>query len=209
MNDNLKLEFWYRYYNYAYRAGEGVTRISVELAKLPVVRRTPKGMWVMDEQMKERFVRTSAYKKYAYPTREEALRAYRWRKFFEIQFLYKRLNNAKRMLFLAAGNSSIALIDESEKADQTRRSFKDSQDIYEHALERVARTTKPVVCGAGPSTGDGQDSCSQALCPFRVASDAFPVPFMRDKRQICPLHDYTIENEKGDPFAGPEVEHEF
>ena len=48
--------------------------------EFPVVRKTPRGEFVLDDDGKERFIRGAAFKKFAYPTLEEALESFIARK---------------------------------------------------------------------------------------------------------------------------------
>lgn len=62
-----------------------------------VIRKTLKGVWVKDWK-KERWVSNSGKKRFAYPTKAEALFAYTKRKEREILILNSRLNYVKRCL---------------------------------------------------------------------------------------------------------------
>ena len=90
---------WFRYYDVLTTAGP-----RVRLARCPVLRETPKGVWLMGMQYgleNPRFVLRSATKRWACPTEEEALTAFMARKRRQIEIHTARLKRAKQALRLA------------------------------------------------------------------------------------------------------------
>lgn len=99
-------EIFYREVNA--RWSNDVLAISVE--EFTVVRRTPKGCWIVNSywfghrdypKHLEKFILNDAGKKYAYPTREEARASFIRRKQAEIAHCVKQHDRAVRYLALA------------------------------------------------------------------------------------------------------------
>jgi len=99
---HMTTDYWYRFENFS--CGNGV--VKVHLRKLPVIRYTPCGAW-LDIGLKERFVLTTATKRWAAPTPEEALKSFKARKKRQVQILSNQLNDAKTALIIAEADSSI------------------------------------------------------------------------------------------------------
>lgn len=96
---------WYRYDDYLESTGyidvsgewvAGRSRVRIRCLELGVVRLTPKGAWVRDFSVDrgERFVRREGKKRYACPTREEALESFMARKQRQEGILRARADDA-------------------------------------------------------------------------------------------------------------------
>lgn len=68
-------EKYYRYYDKDYTEGRYIS-----YTEYFVVRRTPKGVWISLGYENNKFVKDGARRRYAYPTKAEALESYRIRK---------------------------------------------------------------------------------------------------------------------------------
>jgi hypothetical protein len=67
-----------------------------------LVKETPKGYWITDKYgIFKKWISKTSRKRYAYPTKEEALKSYMIRKKIHIEILQKKLDIAKRGLELA------------------------------------------------------------------------------------------------------------
>jgi len=101
-------EVYYRYYDILYTD----RKVSVQVSEYYVIKRTPKGVWVSiyDTELFEKemchLVLNSAKKKYAYPTKEEALTAFKFRKKRQIKILNAQLKRAELALNLAENNET-------------------------------------------------------------------------------------------------------
>lgn len=88
------LEYLYRYDTANYSTG-----ITVSLHRYRIVKRTPKGFWISDYSFsfpqKDRWVSATGKKRYAYPTQDEALESFMYRKLRYMRILEGRLRNAK------------------------------------------------------------------------------------------------------------------
>lgn len=97
MNDSNVL---YRYDDYS-TGDDYVTGIEICLRTYPVIRRTPKGVWISREAYgKQRFVLNGTRKAYAYPTKEEALASFIARKTRQrllLEFQLKRVAAALKL----------------------------------------------------------------------------------------------------------------
>lgn len=71
-----------------------------------VLRYTPKGAWI-DEYGTPRFILTSARKRYACPTKEEALASYHARKRRQVEILRHQLKRAEAALTLQPDNATV------------------------------------------------------------------------------------------------------
>lgn len=106
---------FYRYVDVAYapmadefgeRRGSG--DLKVELREYPLVRRTPKGVWI-DDYGHERFVLLSARRKFACETKEDAMESFIARKRRQLEIYNARAERAKRAIRIARGESAVAL----------------------------------------------------------------------------------------------------
>lgn len=96
---------WYRYeerrYGVANEFDEVVsTYVKLELIELKVSKVTPKGVWVM-RFLSKKFVLTAANKRYAAPTKQEALESLLARKARQIRILESRMKEARETSVLA------------------------------------------------------------------------------------------------------------
>lgn len=98
-------EYWYRYDDVAYAAPvdeygnpRGVGRIEVRLSEFLVLKVTLHGVWLdyITGTAKGRFVLRTANKRFACPTKEEALVSYIARKNRQIAILTAQLRRANR-----------------------------------------------------------------------------------------------------------------
>ena len=97
----MSKEYLYRYQEQTYSLGvnqfddplPGYT-LSVNLYSYPIIRKTPKGVWI-DDYGKERFILLSAKKKFACQTKKEALESFIARKTQQIRILSNQLDQAK------------------------------------------------------------------------------------------------------------------
>jgi hypothetical protein len=78
--------------------GSGDT--SVECRSYPLLKKTTKGAWIGDKIYKK-WVSNTSKKRFAYPTKEEALKSFILRKKRQINILEKRLDRAKIAINLA------------------------------------------------------------------------------------------------------------
>ena len=87
----------YRYEGYVFDSD-----VEVYAQRYNVLKHTLLGVWIADPWStgvtKRRFVLTSARKRYAYPTKVEALAAFRRRKQRHIEILEDTMENARAML---------------------------------------------------------------------------------------------------------------
>jgi hypothetical protein len=81
------------------------TRVVVDLATFPIVRRTAKGCWI-ETCGARRFVLQTAHKQYAWPTRELALESFVIRKQLYVKYLRKRLDIQQTALDVAEAMQS-------------------------------------------------------------------------------------------------------
>jgi hypothetical protein len=99
-----KVLFLYRYEDRRY----GYRSVKIEELKFKVIRETPKGYWIkrspnrntffhfeINGGEKDRWVSKTAFKRYAYPTKEEAMVNFRARKYAQIKILEDQLEQAK------------------------------------------------------------------------------------------------------------------
>ncbi len=103
---------WYRYEDRRYAAmldeyerPSGSGRTEIEEQVFEVVRRTPKGVWLVQvwrcgRSSTERFVRLSARKRFAHPTRKAAMASFLARKRAQVNILERQLENARLALGL-------------------------------------------------------------------------------------------------------------
>ena len=107
-------EVWYRYEDrrYAEPVDEwgdsyGTGRLEVNLIKIPVRKHTPKGVW-LGWSAPGRFVLTSARKRYACPTAEEAKESFIARKKRQASIYRARLRDAEEAIRLAQKQGILA-----------------------------------------------------------------------------------------------------
>lgn len=96
---------WYRYeerrYGVANEFDEVVSSyVQLELIELKVTKVTPKGVWVT-RFLSKKFVLTAANKRYALPTKQEALESLLARKARQIRILESNVKHAREASFLA------------------------------------------------------------------------------------------------------------
>jgi hypothetical protein len=99
-------DVWYRYEDVSYahlsfdvNGGESYySTLRVELRKFDVVRRTPKGVWLAVGFTDKRWVSTTARKRFACPTVEEARESFRARKQRQMKIHEARADRARRAL---------------------------------------------------------------------------------------------------------------
>lgn len=77
------------------------TYMDVELRKYRIIKHTSKGVWIRCGPNKKKFVLSSARKRYAWPTRREALISFKARKRRQIEILHAQLDRAKEALCIA------------------------------------------------------------------------------------------------------------
>ncbi len=85
-------EVWYRYDKYSEN--------HIHAFEYPVLKHTPKGVW-RDNYGKKRFVLKDGLKRFALPTKKEALESYIRRKKKQIQLLNHQLETARLCLMIA------------------------------------------------------------------------------------------------------------
>ena len=94
----------YRYHEDDIGEGYG-PRIRVRLYAFNVVRTTPKGYWIsIPYSFKLKWVSSEAKKRFAYPTKEEALQSFRARKRRQVAILSYQLERAKMALNVSEGD---------------------------------------------------------------------------------------------------------
>lgn len=84
---------------FLYRANLNRFDSTVYFQALPIIKRTPRGTWVLD--WKKRFVLSDGRKRYAYPTRHEALVSFIHRKRKQIAILESQRDAAVEALAVA------------------------------------------------------------------------------------------------------------
>ena len=72
--------------------------IRLQMMDYAVTKETPKGFWIA--LWPKRWVSKTSRKRFAHPTRDEAIVAFRFRKKRQLEILTERLNSAKRALAL-------------------------------------------------------------------------------------------------------------
>jgi intein/homing endonuclease len=103
-DENKYEEYWYRYEDRYYYKPE------VSLVKFGVLKHTPCGVWVKRTDVfdlhgyRKRWVSKSSRKRYAYPTKEEALVSFIARKNRQLRILKCHIDDVKTVLSLANNN---------------------------------------------------------------------------------------------------------
>ena len=99
---------WFRYREVRYAAPldewdtpMGLGRVVLELDCIPLIKETPKGVWVGHSPCTKRFVLKAAKKHYACSTEQEAKESFIARKKRQIRILKSQLRNAEEALKLA------------------------------------------------------------------------------------------------------------
>ena len=102
-------EYFYRYHDVLYSSGSeeffnyGIS-VRLYLTRYLVVKHTPKGVWLcthsLDDQP-DKFILLSATKRWACPTKEEALESFKKRKQRQISILSGQIARANEALFKA------------------------------------------------------------------------------------------------------------
>jgi hypothetical protein len=87
----------YRIEYHVFRYSNGV-EISLSTLKFRLEKKTPKGGWYVDDCGDRKWIADNGKKKYAYPTRELALRSLRARKTHHIKHLERQLREMKLVL---------------------------------------------------------------------------------------------------------------
>lgn len=100
MSDAAKV--FYRYEDYS---DEGYCGIRLEVYEFRVLSTTPKGVWI-DRWGTKRFVLLDARKRFACPTKAEALTSYIKRKERQIRILNSQIEYARQALELAEDEQS-------------------------------------------------------------------------------------------------------
>jgi len=82
--------------------------VRVEERTYDVLKETPKGYWInlWSFEYEKKWVSKEAKKRFAYPTREEAMTNFKARKGRQIQILESQLKKAKEALNIAEGMNS-------------------------------------------------------------------------------------------------------
>jgi hypothetical protein len=100
-------EHWFRYHDEHYAAALdeyenpiGAGRIGVVLWRIPLIKETPKGVWIGYSPCTKRFVLKAAHKRYACSTEQEAKESFIARKKRQISILKARLRDAEEALKL-------------------------------------------------------------------------------------------------------------
>ena len=103
----MKAEFRYRYVETMRSSGldesgliAGSPDVRIDVEAYPVLRRTPKGVWIR-YALQEKFILDTAKKKFAHSTPELALESFIARKTRQIKLLESQMSKARRALQLA------------------------------------------------------------------------------------------------------------
>lgn len=96
MTTGDKPAVWYRYEECRHTDGVRVT-----LREYPVLRKTPKGVWLDTGFGGSRFVLRDAHKRWACPTKDEAEESFKARKRRQIKILRRQLEDAHKALAAA------------------------------------------------------------------------------------------------------------
>ena len=100
-------ELWYRYYDYRtaapvdeYDEIYGASSAAIGLQKFGVTRHTPKGVWIdyHGNPRDEKFILTAANKRFACPTKEEALKSFLARKKRQLSILTNQADHVREII---------------------------------------------------------------------------------------------------------------
>jgi hypothetical protein len=93
---------WYRYQD-SLGGDDWGTHVSVHLFEYTVVKETPKGVWLalFEFSSLKRFVLLDARKKFACPTKEEAMESFLARKRKQVKILSNQLRHVKEAIQIA------------------------------------------------------------------------------------------------------------
>lgn len=109
-------EMWYRFDDRATYAYETATGVEIYWTRHRVVRHTPQGVWLYADSRDRggRWVSKTARKRWAYPTKEEALDSFRYRKRKQVAIYTARLDRAHAAYELAL--KLLVAVDEDPEA---------------------------------------------------------------------------------------------
>lgn len=93
-------EAWYAAPVDEFERSVGPSRLELHVDEYPVLKETPKGVWLSLGLGDSRFVRHSARKQFASPTKELAFESFVARKRRQVSILSARLNGAEQALKL-------------------------------------------------------------------------------------------------------------
>jgi hypothetical protein len=93
------VEYWYRFDDL-----RGTERVRVSVTKYPVLRHTPKGVWLDIGGGRERFVLKRGRKRFACPTQDAAMESFKARKERQRKILMAQLQGVEAAL-VAAGEA--------------------------------------------------------------------------------------------------------
>lgn len=77
---------------------EPIATYKIVLKTLQIIKETPKGYWIRDHIYWKRWVSKDGRKRYAYPTKAEALNNFKLRKEKQQKILKSRLNEVNQLL---------------------------------------------------------------------------------------------------------------
>lgn len=83
----------------------GKPKVELRMEAYPVIRETPKGVWINVFPGKDRFIIHGAHKRYAYPTMEEARVSFVRRKQKQLEYLARTIEEATLALSAAGAVS--------------------------------------------------------------------------------------------------------
>ena len=104
-------EYWFRYVDFLtappldeWESPCGQPSVNVVLCKYLVARVTPKGVWLKGIDDRQRFVLAAARKRFACPTKEEALESFLARKKSQLRIYATKINNVNTAIALATND---------------------------------------------------------------------------------------------------------
>lgn len=114
-----------------------------EVRKFEVIKETPKGYWIlekweysfqtdMDDEENKRWVSKNGRKRYAHPTKKEALQYYQYRKRSQIRHLEARLHWARKALTKANEESDIEIIPYSDAEELGKLRYKEYSNSHQY-----------------------------------------------------------------------------
>lgn len=112
MSEVTELGQYYRYFDsihtpYSftidgdYESCPNMATVKIFFMTYPVIKKTPKGVWIGSEWGEKHFVLNSSKKKFAHPTETEAKASFKLRKINQIHLLKNQLRRAELALKLA------------------------------------------------------------------------------------------------------------